>query len=266
MTDVNLIKQADAIIGGQGSGVAGISGGQRRRLSVAIELLTNPAILILDEPTSGLDATSSHQLVTLLNKIASEHDRTVLLTIHQPRAESFELFDQLLLLGEGGHVVYHGAASGAMDYLAAALPSLDTELYDNPGDFIIDAVGLDPSRDSSCVGSQLASRYQEVGMSDSVLRTVKTYVSGTPDNAGSGSGGSSLCCGSKGQGWPSSIAYQVWVLFARRTRRQMKSWRKAVIVYVQLIFVSLVLGYAMCTEDEEYPTATMVYQVPATAT
>ena len=126
MTDVNLIKQADAIIGGQGSGVAGISGGQRRRLSVAIELLTNPAILILDEPTSGLDATcvllhcelhcepvsewscarsSSHQLVTLLNKIASEHDRTVLLTIHQPRAESFELFDQLLLLGEvrAGH-------------------------------------------------------------------------------------------------------------------------------------------------------------------
>lgn len=90
LSEVELHKASGAIIGGQGSGIDGISGGQRRRLSMATELLSNPAVLILDEPTSGLDATTSHNIVSLVHNLAKATQRTVLLTIHQPRPESFQ--------------------------------------------------------------------------------------------------------------------------------------------------------------------------------
>eukprot|EP00656_Telonema_subtile_P039510 TRINITY_DN44611_c0_g1_i1.p1 TRINITY_DN44611_c0_g1~~TRINITY_DN44611_c0_g1_i1.p1 ORF type:complete len:637 (-),score=184.10 TRINITY_DN44611_c0_g1_i1:186-2096(-) len=261
--DVNLTKQAGCVIGGQGSGIAGISGGQRRRLSVAVELLTNPEILILDEPTSGLDATSSHQLVTLLNTLSRRDARTILLTIHQPRAESFELFDQLLLLGEGGYVTYHGAASGAMDYLSKQLPDMDSGSYDNPGDFIIDAVGLDPARneaETSCVsaGSDLAARYVSGGMEASVLGTVKQFVESTTQPCPKEESSGCLMCGSEGD-WQSTVKYQVWVLFARRCQRMAKRWRTEAVVLGQLVLVALVLGYAMMFEGETM-SVTGIYQ------
>eukprot|EP00658_Telonema_sp_P-2_P036129 TRINITY_DN26187_c0_g1_i1.p1 TRINITY_DN26187_c0_g1~~TRINITY_DN26187_c0_g1_i1.p1 ORF type:complete len:684 (+),score=116.33 TRINITY_DN26187_c0_g1_i1:158-2209(+) len=256
LSDVNLEKQFDSVIGGQASGITGISGGQRRRLSVAIELLTNPSILILDEPTSGLDATSSHQLVTLLNSLAIRDSRTVLLTIHQPRAESFAMFDQLILLGEGGRMTYLGEASKAAEYLSQRLPDMELANYDNPGDFIIDAVGLVPT-ETSCMNHDLQTRYVSDGMSDSVLRSVKRLVESTAQPRRSPKD-SRICCGSEGE-WHSAIQYQVWVLFARRTHRRMKHWRTECAVCVQLVLVALVLGYALQSESDP-PDAGTVYQ------
>ena len=94
---VGLHKVADVVIGGTLSGVHGISGGQKRRLSIATELLRLPSILLLDEPTSGLDATSSLFLIKLLHRLATEQNITVVTTIHQPRSEIFNLFDQVRL-------------------------------------------------------------------------------------------------------------------------------------------------------------------------
>ncbi len=78
----------------------GLSGGQKRRLCVAIQLLGMPSLIFLDEPTSGLDATSSLELLTHLYRVASSN-RTVILTIHQPRLEIFHMFDKILLLCQG---------------------------------------------------------------------------------------------------------------------------------------------------------------------
>ena len=149
MDSMGLTSIAGTVIGSSSSsnGDNGISGGQRRRLSIALELLAHPSTLMLDEPTSGLDAASSLRLVNLLQRMSRKLGTTVVLTIHQPRAEVFNLFDSLLLLGSGGYQVYSGPTAAAAQHLASS-PSVMLSLadYDNPGDFIIDVLGLGESR------------------------------------------------------------------------------------------------------------------------
>ncbi|KAG7283196.1 hypothetical protein CRUP_000558 [Coryphaenoides rupestris] len=88
--------------------VRGVSGGERRRVSIAVQLLWNPGILILDEPTSGLDSFTAHNLVLTLSRLA-RGNRLVLLSVHQPRSDIFQLFDLVVLLSSGS-AVYCGAA------------------------------------------------------------------------------------------------------------------------------------------------------------
>ena len=73
---------------------------QKRRLCVALQILCMPSLIFLDEPTSGLDASSSLELLVHLNRLA-ESNRTVILTIHQPRLEIFHMFDKIMLLCQG---------------------------------------------------------------------------------------------------------------------------------------------------------------------
>jgi len=115
----------------------GISGGQRRRVSIAMELVTDPAVLFLDEPTSGLDASSALEIVQILQRLAVS-GKTILLTIHQPRVEVFGMLDRLLLLARGGRLVWFGPADPeASDHLAEQSQRPRTG---NPADFILDVV------------------------------------------------------------------------------------------------------------------------------
>ncbi|KAF9344522.1 hypothetical protein BGX26_004274, partial [Mortierella sp. AD094] len=93
----------------------GISGGEKRRVSIALELITRPPILILDEPTSGLDSYSAHMVVEQLCKLAASKTTTVILTIHQPRSDIFFMFDQTLVVSKG-EALYFGAADTAAQY------------------------------------------------------------------------------------------------------------------------------------------------------
>lgn len=86
----------------------GISGGERKRVSVGHELLINPSIILLDEPTSGLDSTTAMNLVTSLRQLAAG-GRAVITTIHQPSSRLYQQLDKLLLLSDG-HAMYYGAA------------------------------------------------------------------------------------------------------------------------------------------------------------
>ena len=87
----------------------GISGGERKRVSVGHELLINPSVILLDEPTSGLDSTTAMHLVSTLCALAAG-GRAVVTTIHQPSSRLYQLLDKILLLSEG-HAMYYGAAS-----------------------------------------------------------------------------------------------------------------------------------------------------------
>ncbi|KAG2393483.1 hypothetical protein C9374_007014 [Naegleria lovaniensis] len=93
----------------------GISGGQRKRVNVGIELVSSPYVLFLDEPTSGLDSASSKEVCEALQAIAS-CGITVITVIHQPRYEIFNMFDTLLLLGKGGRTIYLGPISRVEEY------------------------------------------------------------------------------------------------------------------------------------------------------
>ncbi|KAF9963051.1 hypothetical protein BGZ70_007708 [Mortierella alpina] len=93
----------------------GISGGEKRRVSIALELITRPPILILDEPTSGLDSYSAHMVVEQLCKLAASKTTTVIMTIHQPRSDIFYMFDQTLVVSKG-EALYFGPTDTAAEY------------------------------------------------------------------------------------------------------------------------------------------------------
>lgn len=108
--EMGLQEAMDTRIGGWG--VKGISGGQKRRVSICIEILTKPKLLFLDEPTSGLDSAASYHVMNRIIKLAQQDGMTVVTSIHQPSGEVFDLFHDLCLLS-AGRLVYFGSTSTA---------------------------------------------------------------------------------------------------------------------------------------------------------
>lgn len=98
------------------AGHRSISGGEKRRVSIACELVTSPSILFLDEPTSGLDAYNAYNVVESLASLARDYNRTVVFTIHQPRSNIVAMFDHLILLAQG-KTVFSGEFSKCHNYL-----------------------------------------------------------------------------------------------------------------------------------------------------
>lgn len=109
--ELGLHDCADTMIGNWH--LRGISGGEKKRLSIALEILTKPQLLFLDEPSSGLDSASAFFVIQTLRNIARD-GRTVISSIHQPSSEVFALFDDLFLLS-GGETVYFGEAKLAVE-------------------------------------------------------------------------------------------------------------------------------------------------------
>ncbi|KAG0348412.1 hypothetical protein BG004_005253 [Podila humilis] len=115
MQELNLTQIKDTKVGGPA--IRGISGGEKRRVTIGIELLSSPSVLLLDEPTSGLSSTDALNVANAIKGLAKK-GRTVILTVHQPRSDIYELFDDLLLLSQG-KVVYFGKANLAAAYFEA---------------------------------------------------------------------------------------------------------------------------------------------------
>lgn len=105
----------DQLIGSEEGNGRGISGGEKRRVGIASELVTSPSILFLDEPTSGLDAFNAFNVVECLVNLAKNYNRTVIFTIHQPRSNIVALFDHLVLLAKG-RTAYSGPFSSCQHY------------------------------------------------------------------------------------------------------------------------------------------------------
>ncbi|KAF6371289.1 ATP binding cassette subfamily G member 2 (Junior blood group) [Rhinolophus ferrumequinum] len=137
--ELGLAKVADSKVGTQFT--RGVSGGERKRTSIGMELITDPSILFLDEPTTGLDSSTANAVLLLLKRM-SKQGRTIIFSIHQPRYSIFKLFDSLTLLASG-RVMFHGPAQEALGYFASA--GHHCEPYNNPADFFLDVINGDSS-------------------------------------------------------------------------------------------------------------------------
>ncbi|XP_045392759.1 broad substrate specificity ATP-binding cassette transporter ABCG2 [Lemur catta] len=135
--ELGLSKVADSKVGTQF--IRGVSGGERKRTSIGMELITDPSILFLDEPTTGLDSSTANAVLLLLKRM-SKQGRTIIFSIHQPRYSIFKLFDSLTLLASG-RLMFHGPAQEALGYFASA--GYQCEPYNNPADFFLDVINGD---------------------------------------------------------------------------------------------------------------------------
>ncbi|KAL4425753.1 hypothetical protein ABPG75_009769 [Micractinium tetrahymenae] len=142
--------------------VRGVSGGERKRVNIAVELLANPSLIFADEATSGLDAFQAQSVMESLSQLAKS-GRSVLATIHQPRSSVFQLFDLLMVLSEG-QMLYYGPAAEAVAWFASC--GFHCPEHYNPADFFADLVARDRRTPDADATSQqriklLVARFKE---------------------------------------------------------------------------------------------------------
>ena len=111
-----------------------ISGGQKKRVSIGVELISNPHVLIFDEPTSGLDSHNALIIIKLLSKLAKEESKLIIATIHQPSTLMFQNMDRLYLL-KRGECIYDGLARNIVGYMQSLEIQVDYRM--NPADFFM---------------------------------------------------------------------------------------------------------------------------------
>ncbi|XP_042462143.1 ABC transporter G family member 7-like [Zingiber officinale] len=146
---LGLVNCADSIVGD--SKVRGISGGEKKRLALACELIASPSVVFADEPTTGLDAFQAEKVMETLRQLA-EDGHTVICSIHQPRGSVYSKFDDIVLLSEGA-LVYMGPAK---DETLAYFAKLGYECpdHENPAEFLADLISIDYSSSESVHTSQ----------------------------------------------------------------------------------------------------------------
>lgn len=154
--ELGLKEAADTRIGNHEH--KGCSGGEKRRVSIGVQLLSNPSLLWLDEPTTGLDSTSAHQVVKTLQNLA-RRGRTIIVTIHQPRSEIYSLFDNVVLLTRGSPA-YAGNATECLPYFARLGHEMPP--FTNPAEYLIDLVSVDNrNEEAEAVAEQRVDRIKE---------------------------------------------------------------------------------------------------------
>ncbi|KAL6487414.1 hypothetical protein MHYP_G00040400 [Metynnis hypsauchen] len=137
MAELSLSHVAHSVIGGRI--FPGISGGERRRVSIASQLLQDPKVLLLDEPTTGLDSMTANQIVVLLAELA-RRDRIVIVTIHQPRSELFRIFSTISIMSHG-ELVFCGQPEEMVDFFSRC--GYECPEYCNPFDIYVDLTSVD---------------------------------------------------------------------------------------------------------------------------
>ncbi|CAI8593084.1 unnamed protein product [Vicia faba] len=231
---LGLTKCEDSIVGN--SRLRGVSGGERKRVSIGQELLINPSLLFLDEPTSGLDSTTAQRIVSTLSDLA-KGGRTILMTIHQPSSRLYYMFNKVLLLAEG-NVVYFGKGSEAIQHFSnmGYAPALAM----NPSDFLLDlANGIytdDAKHDHVIDKQKLISAFKS--NSDEQLKLEHHEINdfdGRFEESGSGK-------------WPTSWSQQFFVLL-RRDIKERKYESFSALRIGQVLVVALISGLLWYKSD-----------------
>ncbi|KAL6865410.1 hypothetical protein ACP4OV_016561 [Aristida adscensionis] len=153
---LGLVLAADTVIGDEGH--RGVSGGERRRVSIGTDIIHDPIVLFLDEPTSGLDSASAFMVVQVLRRIA-QSGSVVIMTIHQPSARILGILDRLLLLSRG-RTVYSGTPAGLKHFFSDfGTPIPENE---NPAEFALDSIReLERQPDGAAALAEFNAKWQQ---------------------------------------------------------------------------------------------------------
>lgn len=146
--ELGLRECADSVVG-ESSGTSnlmggnrGLSGGERRRVSIAVQIISDAKVLCADEPTSGLDSFTAITVIEALHRLTrGPHHTTVIASVHQPRADVFHMFDTVLLLTKGGHAIYCGTTKAMVGYFRNL--GYDCPANSNPADYYVDISSVD---------------------------------------------------------------------------------------------------------------------------
>ncbi|CAF1454126.1 unnamed protein product [Adineta steineri] len=214
-----------------------ISGGQKRRVNIGTELLTNPSVIFLDEPTSGLDSTSAVTLMHVLRELALK-GKTIIMSIHQPSSQIFQSFDQLILLADA-KTIFMGKSSNALDYFATL--GHHAPLQYNPADFIMDLVNQDKEireelkeayiQNKSSNNSQHSTEGRKY-LIDEPNGTEIDLINKYPIN---------LMSNKNESKWPIGFFAQTWVLFSRNWILTSKS-QFTKLNFIQAFFITIIFG------------------------
>ncbi|KAL0983841.1 hypothetical protein UPYG_G00133450 [Umbra pygmaea] len=172
MAELSLGHVAHSVIGGRI--FPGISGGERRRVSIAMQLLQDPKVILLDEPTTGLDSMTANQIVVLLSELA-KRDRVVIVTIHQPRSELFTVFSRIAIMSKG-ELVFCGQPEEMVDFFSTC--GYKCPEYCNPFDIYVDLTSVDTrcsEREASTYSRmhEITSSYQDSEIYQSMVGETK---------------------------------------------------------------------------------------------
>lgn len=236
LRDTGLQRVASSLVGDEAS--RGISGGEYRRLRLALALLSRPPVLCADEPTTGLDASSAKAIVDLLQSQVAQ-GRTVLCSIHQPRQEIFETFGFLLLFA-GGHLLYSGPIGAAVLGMERAIGHECPE-HQNPADFLIDASCC--SQDLAELARKLSSSCSE-GARSAAAELDQLIIAGTSLRAARSTKKtlSSLGCCLEACSCGAHVFREVWILTWRGILTTYRDKRLLVALVLQSIVLGLGIG------------------------
>ena len=119
--------------------VKGVSGGERKRTSIGVELITDPTLIFLDEPTTGLDSFTATSIIETLKDLA-RRGKTIVQTIHQPNSDMFEMFDRLMLMARG-EIIFFNEAKYAVDHFASI--NFKCPELSNPADYFMSIMSFE---------------------------------------------------------------------------------------------------------------------------
>ncbi|XP_059190069.1 broad substrate specificity ATP-binding cassette transporter ABCG2b [Centropristis striata] len=244
--DLGLTDCADTKIGTEF--LRGVSGGERKRCSIGMELITSPSLLFLDEPTTGLDSNTANSIINLLQRL-SRRGKTVIFSIHQPRYSIVRQFDHLTLMHKG-EVVYAGAADQALEYFTNL--GYQIEPFNNPADFFMDITNgeaqstLESVTAVECI-NPLATRFRQSQLCHKVLEELD-HVNQSVANKAKGQ--------EKPPDYATSFLYQMRVVCGRTV---MNSLRNPQTSYAQMalnIFFAVLVGLIYFQMPLTMPEAT----------
>ncbi|XP_065829941.1 broad substrate specificity ATP-binding cassette transporter ABCG2-like [Oscarella lobularis] len=215
--------------------IRGISGGERKRTNIGMELITLPSVLFLDEPTTGLDAFTAASVMRLLHQL-SRRGRTIVFSIHQPRYAIFKLFDDLTLLGNG-RTIFHGSPERALKFFEENGYRCDDR--ENPADFFLDVIQKameSVKNDEDQAVLALATKYMSSPICKDVLADIEARgkpVSPTDDMAFQRR---------QSAGYATSFPYQLFEVSKRTITNLFRNPVLSILQWVMSVVFGLIIG------------------------